>query len=72
MYNNKNIKFLNKDFINITLKTGRYIKKLKKHDGIFKIVILDLKDGPIFIAFSDSSLVINTAKIQLGKIFGLA
>lgn len=43
IYYNKNVKFFCKDLVNKVLETGISIKKLTKHNLIFKVLILDLK-----------------------------
>ena len=43
IYNNKNIKFFYKNFINKFLKCSQSIKKLKKYNLKFKMVISNLK-----------------------------
>ena len=59
IYNNKDIKLLSKDFIDIALKGGRSIKKSEKHDLILKMAVLDLKSCLPFIAFMDSYLMVR-------------
>lgn len=61
VYNNKNIKLLGKDFINIALKAGKNIKESKKHDMVLKMAISSLKNRLLFIAFTNSILVMSTS-----------
>ena len=44
VYNNENIKFFCKDFVNINLKAIEDVKKIKKYDLVLKIAVLHLED----------------------------
>lgn len=49
--NDKNIKFLGQNLVNITLKTSRGVKMPKKHYLIFKIIVSSLKNHLPFVVF---------------------
>ena len=51
IYNNKNIKIFYKKFIDIVLKYSQSIKKTKKYNLIFKIIIFDPKSYFSFFTF---------------------
>lgn len=53
------------------LEFGCGIKIAKKYTLINKIIILDLKNGFLFIAFSNSYLIINIGYVSVSKIFSL-
>lgn len=63
VYYNKDIKFLSKDYIDIALKTSRYIRKFKKHDMVFKVTISIIKDYFLFITLTNSHSMIGTSQI---------
>lgn len=48
---NKNVQFFCKNCINIALKTGKCIKKAKKHNLILKIAVIGPKPG-FYLLFS--------------------
>ena len=72
IYNNKNIKLLDKDLINVALKNGQNIKMFKKHNLILKMAVLYPEIYLPFIAFTDSYPMIYIYQIQLSKPLGLA
>lgn len=55
--NNQNVKFLGKNL------SGKCIRKSKKHNLVFKIAILDLINGFLFIVFLNSHFIISTDQI---------
>ncbi len=71
IYYNKDIKFFNKDLVDVILKTGQYIRKTKGHDLVLKITVSDIKGRLPLIIFSNSHLIISTSEIQMGKSLGL-
>lgn len=65
------MKLCNNRFIDIVLKTGRSIRKSKKHNLILKMAIPSLEDGLLFITFLNSHLIISISQVQLSKTFDL-
>lgn len=61
--NNKNIKLLSQNLINIALEASQSIKETKKHDLILEIAISHLKDRLSFVTFFDLYLIIDATKI---------
>lgn len=64
------MKFFSKDFIDVILKTGLYIRKIKKHDRVLKVAIFDTKNCLLFIIFLDSYLMTGINEVDLGKSLG--
>lgn len=54
IHDNKNIKFPNQDFVNITLKCGWNISQIKNHYLVLKMAIAGFKRRLPFVALSDS------------------
>lgn len=71
IHNDKNIKFLDKDLINVALKDGRGIGKSKKNDLILQIAVLGLEDYFPFGTFTNSYPVVCIFQIQQSKMLGL-
>lgn len=63
IYDDKNIKFFNNNFIGTALEAGRSIKKSKRHDLILKLTVLSLKSHLLFIVFTNSHLVRKTSQV---------
>ncbi len=72
VYNNKNIKLLYQDLIDISLKYSWYIDQLKSHYLIFKIALVGSESCLLFIVFLNLHSMINISEIKLGKISSLA
>ena len=49
--NNKHIEFFNKNLINLTLKAGQNVKKIKKYHLVFKIAISSSESHLSLIVF---------------------
>lgn len=62
IYNNKIVKFFSKDFTNIILKIGYYVRKNKEYNWVFKITILGLKNNILFVVFWNFYLIIGISK----------
>ena len=54
------------------MKGGRSIRKPKKIDLIFKMVIVSFEDSFLFIIFKYFYLIIDICQIQLDKLVSLA
>ena len=63
IYNNKDIKLLSKDLIDVALKGGRSIIKSEKHNLIFKMAVSGPKSCFPFIAFTDSYPIVRISQI---------
>ncbi len=70
-YNNKNIKLLHQNLVNIVLESGLCISQAKKHYLVLKMTITGLKDCFPFIVFLDFYLRIDIDEIELGEISSL-
>ena len=68
--NDKNIKFLGQNLIDITLEGGRCIKKPKKYYLVLEVAVSSLGSCFPFIVFFNPYLMISTYKIKLGELFG--
>ena len=67
VYYHKNVKFFCQNLINIALKRGQCIDQSKKHHLVLEIAIAVSESCFLFIAFSDSHLMIDIGQIKLGK-----
>ena len=70
--NDKNIKFLGQDLVNIALETGRCVRQPKKHYLVLKMAASSLKNRLSFIALFYPLLMVSTCEIKLGELFCLA
>ncbi len=60
IYNDKDIKLFNDDFIDIDLKTSQNVGKSKKYDLVLEIAVPGTKNSLLFIVFLDSHFVVST------------
>ena len=63
----KNVELFCLNLINIVLKYSRCIGQSKRHHLVLKIVITVLDGRLLFIAFSDTYLMVDVSKIELGE-----
>ena len=70
--NNKDIKFLGQNLINIALEAGRYVKQPKRHYLVLKVAVSSPKSCFLFIVFFYPYLMVSTCEIELGELFCLA
>lgn len=61
IYNDQDIKLLSKNLIDVALKTVQSVRKSKKHDLVYEMVIPSSKKSLLFIVFSNFHLVISTS-----------
>lgn len=61
IYYNKNIKLFCKDHIDVILKTGWGMRKIKMHDLIFEMIIPNIKDYLSFVTFLDYHMIVYTS-----------
>ncbi len=59
-YDDKDIILFSENFIDIALKMGRSVRKAKKHNWVLEIAVSSLKNNFLFIAFTNSHLIIGT------------
>lgn len=59
IYDDKNIKFFNKNLIDIIMKTSWSIRKSKEYDLVLEMAISSLKSSFLFIVFSNFHLIIS-------------
>ena len=69
--NNKNVKLLGQDLIDVTLKGGQYIGEPKKYYLVFKVAVSSLKSCFPSIAFFNPHPMVSTRKIKFDEFFGL-
>ena len=67
VYNEKNIKYFYQNFVDVTLKAGRNIKKIEKYNIVLKILISCLESYFLLVILSNSYLINNICQIQLIK-----
>ena len=70
--NDKDIKFLGKDLINIALKAGLYVGRPKKNYLVFEVAVSSFESRLSFIALFYPNSMISTCKVELGELFCLA
>lgn len=68
IYNDKDIKFFNKNFVDLSLKVCQYIYQSKKYYPILKVAIPNLKNCLQYVFFANSHLVVCTSKVELDKL----
>ena len=68
IHNDKNIKFFCEDLINVALEYCRNIDQSKRHHLILEIAVSSPKNSLPLISFTNSHLVIDTGKVELGKL----
>lgn len=64
----KNVKLLGQDLIDVASKANRYIKETERHDLVLEMAVSSLKSRLPFIAFFNSHPIIGAGEIQLGKL----
>ena len=69
--NDKNIKFLGQDLINIALEAGRYVRQLKSYYLVLEMAVLSLESRLPFIAFFYPHPMVSTCEVKLGELFYL-
>ena len=65
--NDKDVQFLGKDFVNVTLEASWSVGEAEGHDLIFKVAIPGAERGFPLVTLFNSHLMIGTSEIQLGK-----
>ncbi len=63
----KNVKLLDQDLVDITLKHDRRVGQSKRHDLIFEMTIAGPEGHLSFITFPDSYLMVGIDQIELGE-----
>ena len=63
IYNNKDIKLLSRNLIDISLEAYWCICQFKKHYLVFKAAISNLEFCHLFVFFTDFYLIIYTSKV---------
>ncbi len=71
IYYYKNVEFLSKDLVDVTLKRGRYIGQSKRHDLVLEMAIAGPEGRLLFITFSDPNLIVGIGQIELGEMSSL-
>ena len=68
IYNDKNIKFFHKDFINIALEYCQINGYFKKYYLILEVNVSGPESSLLLISFANSHLVVGIYEIELGKL----
>ena len=68
--NNKDIKFLNQDLVNIALEAGRCIGQPKKHYLVLEMAASSPESRLLFIALFYSHPMVSTCGIEFDELFG--
>ena len=69
--NDKNIKLLGQNLINIILEARQYVREPQKYYLVLELALLSLESCFLFIAFFNTHLIVSTYEIKLGELFGL-
>ena len=69
--NDKNVKLLDRNLINLTLKADCCIRKFKNNYLVIEMAILGLKSCLLFIALFYPYWMVSICEIKLSKLFGL-
>lgn len=69
--NIENIKFFDKDHVNISFEACLCVKKTKKHDLIPKKVIFIVINGFLLFILLNSHIMISIIEILLSKLLGV-
>ena len=69
--NDKNMKFVGHDFVNIALETGRCIGQPKRHYSVHEVPVSSPENRLPFIALFYPHPIINTREVELGELFCL-
>ena len=67
--NDKDIKFLDQDLVNIALEADQYIEPPKRHYLLLKVAVSNLESRFPFIAFFYPYLRVSTCEVELGELF---
>ena len=67
--NDKDVKLLNKNFVNISLETYWYVCLPKKHHLVLEMTVSSSERRLLFIPFTDFHLIVCTCKVELDKLF---
>ena len=70
--NDKNIKFLGQDLVNIALEASWCVRQPKKHYLILEMAVSSPKSRFLFIALFYPYSMVSACEIELGELFCLA
>ena len=70
--NDKDIKFLGQDLVNIALEAGWCVEEPEKHYLVLEVVVLSLKGRFLFIALFYLHIIVSTCEFELDESFCLA
>ncbi len=59
IHDNKDVKLLSEDLVNIPLEASRCVGKTKKHDLILEVAVLSSESSLPFIPFSNPHLLVG-------------
>ncbi len=69
---NEDIKLFSKNFVDIVLKIGGCIGKVKGYYLVLEVVVSSAKSRLLFVTFLNLHLMIGTSQVQPGKLLGSA
>ena len=67
IYDDKDIKLLSKNLVNISLKACWCVCQTKRHHLVLKVTVLSLERDLSLVSFADSHSMVCTNKVELGK-----
>ena len=67
--NDKDIKFLGQDLVNIAPKASRYIGQPKRHYLVLEIAVSSPESRLLFIALFYSRPMVSICEVKLGELF---
>ena len=70
--NNKYIKFLGQDLVNIALEAGQCVRQPKRYYLILEVAVSSLESRFLFIALFYPYLMVSTYEVKLSELFCLS
>ena len=67
---NENIKFFHKDFVDVSLEAGRFVRRSERHDLILEIAVPCSEGYFPLVTLPNSHLMICVCQVHLGKTLG--
>ena len=67
--NDKDVKLLQIDFVDVSLKACWYVCWTRRHHLILKVTVSNLERGFPLVPFADSHLMVGTDEVKLSELF---
>ena len=67
VYNNKDIKLLRKELVDISLEACWYVCSFERYHLVLEVTVLSSKRGLPLVSFANSHLVIGRGEVKLSK-----